>query len=124
MSLQKGLVCSLQNVFLQEMWNFISLPPAKQGTQSWLYPVMARWAKLLHTGSWFGRNCVKIGTLVFPASWQFRILPDNSSICWYPAEFWRTQEISRDILDIPEINKNKSSWAELYKKITGSVWKR
>jgi len=55
----------------------------------------------------------KIGTLVFPATWQFRVLPDNSSICWYPAEFWRTQEISRGILEIPEITQNKSSWAEL-----------
>lgn len=29
---KKDLVCSSQNVFLQEVWNFISLPPAKQGT--------------------------------------------------------------------------------------------
>lgn len=37
MTVQKGLVCSSQNVFLQEVWNFISLPPAKQGTHRSYY---------------------------------------------------------------------------------------
>lgn len=116
--MQKGLFCSLHTVFLQEVGKFSFFTTCQAGdSRNWLYLIMARWAKLQHTSSWYSRNYGKIGTLVFPATWQFRILPDNSSICWYPADFWRTQEISRSILDIPEINQNKSSWAELYKKI-------
>lgn len=96
--MQNGLFCSLQTVFLQEVGKFYFFSTCQAGdSRNWLYLIMARWTKLLYTGSSSSRNYGKIGTLVFPATWQFRILPDSSSICWYPAEFWRTPQISKAV---------------------------